>query len=67
LGYPSLPVNFAIRNRIVSGLSDAVIVVEGAEKSGTLLTATHAAEQGKTVFAIPGQITSPLSLLLYFY
>lgn len=61
LDYPSLPVNFAIRNRIVSGLSDAVIVIEGAEKSGTLLTATHAAEQGKTVFAVPGQITSPLS------
>jgi DNA processing protein len=61
LGYPALPVNFAIRNRIVSGLSDAVIVIEGAEKSGTLLTANHAAEQGKTVFAIPGQITSPLS------
>jgi DNA processing protein len=66
LGYPSLPVNFAIRNRIVSGLSDAVIVVEGAEKSGTLLTATHAAEQGKTVFAIPGQITSPLSFAPLF-
>jgi DNA processing protein len=61
LNYPALPVNFAIRNRIVSGLSDAVIVIEGAEKSGTLLTAGHAAEQGKTVFAIPGQITSPLS------
>lgn len=61
LDYPALPVNFAIRNRIVSGLSDAVIVIEGAEKSGTLLTATHAAEQGKTVFAVPGQITSPLS------
>ncbi len=61
LGYPALPVNFAIRNRIVSGLSDAVVVVEGAEKSGTLLTAGHAAEQGKTVFAVPGQITSPLS------
>jgi DNA processing protein len=61
LGYPALPVNFAIRNRIVSGLSDAVIVIEGAEKSGTLLTAGHAAEQGKTVFAVPGQITSPLS------
>ncbi|MCX6705406.1 MAG: DNA-processing protein DprA, partial [Candidatus Woesebacteria bacterium] len=61
LGYPALPVNFAIRNRIVSGLSDAVIVIEGAEKSGTLLTASHAAEQGKTVFAVPGQITSPLS------
>jgi len=61
LGYPSLPVNFAIRNRIVSGMASAVIVVEGAEKSGTLLTAAHAAEQGKTVFAVPGQITSPLS------
>jgi len=61
LGYPALPVNFAIRNRIVSGMSSCVIVVEGAVKSGTLLTATHAAEQGKTVFAIPGQITSPLS------
>lgn len=61
LGYPALPVNFAIRNRIVSGMSSAVIVVEGAEKSGTLLTAAHAAEQGKTVFAVPGQITSPLS------
>jgi len=61
LGYPALPENFAARNRIVSGLSSAVIVIEGAEKSGTLLTATHAAEQGKTVFAVPGQITSPLS------
>lgn len=61
LGTPALPVNFAVRNRIVSGLSDAVLVIEGAEKSGTLLTAGHAAEQGKTVFAVPGQITSPLS------
>lgn len=61
LGTSPLPVNFAVRNRIVSGLADCVLVVEGAEKSGTLLTATHAAEQGKTVFAIPGQITSPLS------
>jgi DNA processing protein len=61
LGYPAFPANFAVRNRIVSGMSDAVIVVEGAEKSGTLLTAAHAAEQGKTVFAVPGQITSPMS------
>jgi len=61
LGAPALPVNFAVRNRIVSGLSSCVLVIEGAEKSGTLLTASHAAEQGKTVFAVPGQITSPLS------
>jgi DNA processing protein len=61
LGSPALPVNFAVRNRIVSGLADCVLVIEGAEKSGTLLTASHAADQGKTVFAVPGQITSPLS------
>ncbi|EKE13212.1 MAG: hypothetical protein ACD_13C00052G0001 [uncultured bacterium] len=61
LGYPVLPANFAIRNRIVSGLATCVLVIEGAEKSGTLLTASHAAEQGKTVFAVPGPITSPLS------
>jgi DNA processing protein len=61
LSYPPLPGNFAARNRIISGLSSAIIVIEGAEKSGTLLTATHAAEQGKTLFAVPGPITSPLS------
>jgi DNA processing protein len=61
LGTPAVPMNFASRNRIISGLAKAVVVVEGAEKSGTLLTATHAAEQGKTVFAVPGQITSPQS------
>jgi DNA processing protein len=61
LNYPALPTNFPSRNRIISGLSRAVIVVEGAKKSGTLLTATAAGEQGRTVFAVPGQITSPLS------
>jgi len=61
LGYPALPNNFANRNRIISGLSKAVLVIEGAQKSGTLLTASHASEQGKAVFAVPGQITSPNS------
>jgi len=61
LGYPALPVNFPSRNRIVSGLAKAIIVVEGLKKSGTLLTASHAAAQGRTVFAVPGQITSVFS------
>lgn len=66
LGYPALPTNFPSRNRIVSGLSKAVIVIEGLKKSGTLLTASHAAEQGRAVFAVPGQITSPLSEAPHF-
>lgn len=61
LDYPALPNNFVSRNRIVSGLSKGVLVVEGRRKSGTLLTASHAADQGRDVFAIPGQISSPLS------
>jgi len=61
LGFPPHKTNFASRNRIISGLSKAVVVIEGLQKSGTLLTASHAADQGRTVFAIPGQITSPMS------
>ncbi len=61
LGQPPFRTSFPSRNRIVSGLSKAVIVIEGERKSGTLLTASAAAEQGRTVFAVPGQITSPLS------
>jgi DNA processing protein len=53
---------FLARNRIVSGLSDAVIVTEAASRSGTLATVAHALEQNREVFAIPGNITSPMSV-----
>lgn len=52
---------FLERNRLVSGLSDALIIVEAAARSGTLSTAMHALEQGRDVFVVPGNITSPLS------
>ncbi len=52
---------FLRRNRIIAGLADAVIVVEAAERSGSLNTAAHAVEQGKEVFAVPGDVTRPMS------
>lgn len=58
---PALPHQFLMRNRIVSGLADAIIITEAAARSGTLNTASHALEQGKEIFVVPGNITSPLS------
>ena len=55
------PEFFPRRNRIISGMADAVILIEAKERSGSLITANLALEQGKDIFALPGRISDPLS------
>ena len=58
---PAYPAHFIARNRIVSGLAMGTVIIEAAAKSGTLHTARFALDQGKSVMAVPGNITNPLS------
>lgn len=58
---PPLPYHFPIRNRLISALSDAVIIIEAEARSGSLITASYALEQGVPVYAVPGRINDRLS------
>lgn len=60
-GTQPLPGHFPARNRIISGMSEGLLIVEGNKKSGAMITVNYALDEGKPVFAVPGSIYSPLS------
>lgn len=61
MGVPPAPQRFPLRNRLISGLAEAVVVVEGGVDSGSLITARHAARQGRAVYAVPGSVFAATS------